>query len=195
MIYFILALIIISAVISVLLLAPLKIGIEYRNSKMKINVKCLFVRFIIDTSDFKNKKRPKASAPAEQKAESSGVLEKIKNLKNGYDNMKGVLDEVLGLLKDKAEFSGIYIRVKYGTGDAAITGIIYGAIWSLVGSVYALLCRYFRIRFPELELEPVFGGKVFEIEAEGIITTRLVHIITASIRSGKNILKSKKERI
>lgn len=180
--------------IFVLLFAPFKIGIEYRNSKMKITIKCLFVKIKIDDSTFKNGKKSKAPNTNGGKTENPGVIEKIKNLKKGYDNMKDVLGDVLALLKDKAEFSGIYIRVKYGTGDAAITGMVYGAIWTFVGNVYGFLCRYFRIRFPELELEPVFGEKVFEIEAEGIITTRLVHIITAAFRSRKNILKIKKER-
>ncbi len=177
-----------------MLIAPFKIGIEYRVGKMKLTVKCLFLRFTIDTSNLKKGKKADALAENEKVPEKIGIIEKIRNLKKGYDNMKGILGEVLTLLKDKAEFSGIYIRIKYGTGDAAVTGMIYGAIWSLVGNVYAFLCRYFRINFPELELESVFGNKAFEIEAEGIITTRLVHIITALFRSRKNIFNYKKER-
>ncbi len=187
--YFILALTAALAGIFALLFAPLKLGVEYRNSKMKITVKCLFVRIKIDSSALRNGKKVKTPKTVDTKRESTGVIEKIKNLKKGYEAMKGVLGDVLSLLKDKAEFSGIYVRVKYGTGEAAVTGMVYGAIWSLVGNIYAFLCRYFKVKFPELELEPVFDGKAFEIEAEGIITTRLVHIITALFRSRKNIFK------
>lgn len=201
MIYFWIVLGILLAATVALLTAPLKIDVEYRNTKLKITIKCLFIKVTLDENSF-SKTRGKQSSKPKQKvsnkeysAEKISPIEKLKNLKKSYNEMKDILNDIFELLKDKAEFSGIYVRVKYGTGDAAITGMIYGAIWSFIGSVYGFLCRFFSIKFPKVELEPQFGGKAFEIEAEGIITTRLVHIIIAAIRSLKNILKRKKERI
>ncbi len=180
-----------------LLFAPLKIDIEYRNSKLKIIVKCLFVKVTLDKENFaKNKSgKTRKDKPKAENTEKVGVIEKLKNLKKSFDEVKFILNDVFEHMRDKIEFSGIYVRIKYGTGDAAITGMIYGAIWSFIGNIYSFFCRFFRIKFPKVELEPQFGGKEFEIEVEGIITTRLVHIIIAAIRSGKNILKRKKERI
>ncbi len=194
MIYFWIGLLLLLATITVFLFAPLKIDIEYRNSKLLITLKCLFVKVVLDKENFAKKKSGQASKTKPQATEKAGALEKLKNLKKGFDEMRYILHDLFEHMRDRMEFSGIYVRVKYGTGDAAITGIIYGAIWSFIGSVYGFLCRFFRIKFPKVELEPQFGGKAFEIEAEGIITTRLVHIIIAGIRSGKNILKRKKER-
>ncbi len=195
MIYFWIFLGILLTVAVALLFAPLKIDIEYRNNKLKITVKCLFVKVTLDREEFARKKTGQASKSNPQTNEKIGVIEKLKNLKKGFDEIRFILHDVFEHMRGKIEFSGVYVRVKYGTGDAAITGMIYGAIWSFIGSVYGFLCRFFRIKFPKVELEPQFGGKAFEIEAEGIITTRLVHIIIAAIRSGKNILKRKKERI
>ncbi len=199
MIYFWICLGILSAAIAALLLAPLKINIEYRNSKLKIIIKCLFIKVTLDRERLAKKKPKKTERvkqkPKDEHTEKQSIIEKIKNLKKGFDEVRYILHDVFDVMRDKMEFSGIYVRVKYGTGDAAITGMIYGAIWSFVGNVYGFLCRFFRVKFPKVELEPQFGGKAFEIEAEGIITTRLVHIIIAAIRSGKNILKRKKERI
>ncbi len=197
MIYFWLCMVLLLAVIIALLTAPLEIDIEYRNSKLKITVKCLFVKIVLDEKNFAKKKSTKTKKTKlnAQNTEKIGAMEKLKNLKKGFDEIRYILHDVFEHMRDKIEFSGIYVRVKYGTGDAAITGMIYGAIWSFIGNVYGFLCKFFRIKFPKVELEPQFGGKAFEIEAEGIITTRLVHIIIAAIRSGKNILKRKKERI
>ncbi len=180
-----------------LLYAPLKIDIEYRGNKLLITVKCLFIKVTLDREKFSKKKSAKTKDDSKkmQTDEKVGALEKLKNLKRGFDEVRLILQDVFDVMRDKIEFSGIYVRVRYGTGDAAITGMIYGAIWSFIGNVYGFLCRFFHIKFPKVELEPQFGGKAFEIEAEGIITTRLVHIIIAAIRSGKNILKRKKERI
>ena len=86
-------------------------------------------------------------------------------------------------MRYRITFSKFFVSVVYGTGDAADTGMLYGAIWALIGNLYSFMCRYFYIDFPDLELRPEFEKKVFEIEAEGIIAVRLVHIIIAVLRS------------
>ena len=178
--------------VTVFLFSPLKIVAEYREAKLKLIFKCLFIKVKIDDSKFKAKKSQEAKL--ENKKTSANAFGRIKDFKENYGNVKDILGEILNLVRNKAEFSGIYVRIRYGTGEAAITGMIYGGIWSLVGSFYSFLCRFFRIEFPKLELEPIFGEKAFEIEAEGIITTKPVHIITAVLRSAKIYKKHKKEK-
>lgn len=129
-----------------------------------------------------------------EKSESDSFFGKILELKKSWQEQKSVIDAFVRSTKHKIRFSDIYVRVRYGTGDAAATGMIYGAVWSLVGTVYAFLCRSFYIGFPDIELEPVYDKKVFSCEAEGIITVRPVHIIIAAFRGFKIYLKNKKER-
>ncbi len=195
MVYVLIASLVLLMVLGVLIFSPLTIDVEYSFGKLKITFKCLFIRFSVkDLPGNKNGKKSKSTQKPEQNPPRS-VLQKIAAARKGYEDTKGILIEVLDLLKNRAELKDLYIRAKYGTGDAAITGMIYGAVWAFVGSVYGLLCRFFRVEFPRLELEPVFSGdKAFEIEAEGIIKTRLVHIITAAIRSIKIYYKHKKEK-
>ena len=192
MIYFWVILILVLGFFTLLLYSNLKITVEYRNGKMKIIFRCLFIKISVDDSKFKKKKKDEPELSNRKK--SIGAFDRIKNFNSGYEDVKDILKEILDLVKNRAEFSGIFIRIKYGTGEAAITGMIYGAIWALVGNIYAFLCRFFRVEFPTLELEPIFGSKAFEIEAEGIIETRLVHIITAVFRSAKLYFKHKKEK-
>lgn len=192
MIYLLIAAILILTILVFLLYSPLRITVEYRNQKLAIEFRCRFLKWRTKDSNFKKRKNGE-SAP-QDKENMPGILERLTTFRKSYDGVKDIVDEVLDLVKNRAEFSGIFIRIKYGTGEAALTGMIYGAIWTLVGNIYSFLCRFFRIEFPELELEPVFGGKAFEIEAEGIITTRLVHIITAGLRSLRLYLKNKKEK-
>lgn len=189
MIYVLLAILILAVLATALLCSQLKIIVEYRNETLSLTFRCLFFKFVISGTNFQKKNAPQRSDNGKDKA---GSLGRIQGFRQRYNDVKDILAEILDLVKNRAEFSGIFIRLKYGTGDAAITGVIYGAIWSLVGNIYSLLCRFFRVEFPTLELEPVFGSKAFEIEAEGIITTRLVHIITAVIRSLKIYFKQKK---
>ena len=178
--------------LTVFLFSPLKILAEYRESKLKLVFKCLFVKFTIDDSRF-GRKKDKGQNTDEKKTPDN-AFGRLKDFKENYGNVKMILGEILNLVRNKAEFSGIYVRVRYGTGEAAITGMIYGAIWALLGNVYSFLCRFFRIEFPKLELEPVFGDTAFEIECEGIITTKPVHIITAVLSSAKIYKEHKKEK-
>lgn len=192
MIYFLIIAILILALFIFLLYSPLKITVEYRNQKLSIEFRCRFLKW--RTKDSRLKKKKTDEPASKDKGNMPGVLERLTTFRKSYDGVKDIVDEVLDLVKNRAQFSGIFVRVRYGTGEAAITGMIYGAIWALVGNVYSFLCRFFRIEFPVVELEPVFGGKAFEIEAEGIITTKLVHIITAGFRSLRLYSKNKKEK-
>ena len=188
---FLIAIAIILAIIALLLFSPLKIVVQYREKKIKLIFRCAFLRFSVKDSTFRKKKKSENTdeKPAVD-AENDGVS-RIKKLQSGFDSAKDALDEILDLIKHRAKFSDIYVRLRYGTGDAANTGIMYGAIWAFVGNVYAYLCRHFYVEFPTVELEPQFDKTAFEIEAQGIITTRLVHIIKCvlkllpKIRSGK----------
>ena len=190
MIYLLFVLAIILGLVIAALFIKSEIMVEYQDARIAITYRCLFVKFTIDSSRFKKDKK----GSADTKKSGQGAFSKIKDLHDNFDDIKEILVEILDLLKNRAEFSGIFIRVRYGTGDAAITGMIYGAIWALVGNIYSLLARAVRIEFPTVELQPVFGGKAFEIEAEGIIRARLVHIITAAVRSLKVYKKHKKEK-
>ena len=179
---FLIAIAIILAIIALLLFYPLKIVVQYREKKIKLIFRCAFLRFSVKDSAFRKKKKSEKSdeKPVED-AEKDGAS-RIKKMQSGFDSAKDALDEILDLVKHRAKFSDIYVRLCYGTGDAANTGIMYGAIWAFVGNIYAYLCRHFYVEFPIVELEPQFDKTAFEIEAQGIITTRLVHIIKCVLK-------------
>lgn len=187
MIWLWIGLVLLFAVICGFMFAPLNVRIHYLNKTTLVNVKCLFISYT-----YRKKEKKKEEKPAD--TPKPGVLERINSVKKGYEEIKDVISEVVEFTHNHVEIRDIYIRVKYGTGDAAITGIIYGGIWALVGNIYSTVCRHWKVQFPRLELEPIFGGKAFEVEAEGIIKTRLVHIITTAIRSLKIYKNSKKQK-
>lgn len=178
--FFLIAIAIILVIIALLLFSPLKIVVQYREKKIKLIFRCVFLRFSVKDSAFQKKK--KAEKPDEKPEEEKDGVSRIKKMQGGFDSAKEALDEILDLVKHRAKFSDIYVRLRYGTGDAANTGIMYGAIWAFVGNIYAYLCRHFYVEFPTVELEPQFDKAAFEVEAQGIITTRLVHIIKCVLK-------------
>ncbi len=181
------------ALIVCFLFARLRIIIEYKNGKPKIVFKSLFLKYTLDEkrlgkiSDGSVSKMSKKDSKEDEKEEltAEGFLEKIERYREKYHEIKEIVVAVFSYLGPKVVFADISVKSKFGTGDAAKTGIICGAIWALTGNIYAFLCRFFNIEFPNMELEPMFDTKYFEIEARGIIKIRPVHIITAAIRGFK----------
>lgn len=205
MIWIVIVLCLIFAIIALLLYNKIKIIIEYRNGKVKIIFKSLFLRFTVDEkrlnklssgSKQQGGKRTKKAEHSIKKDEltAEGFFEKVERFRKTVLLVKEVIVTVFGYAGDKVEFVDILIKSHFGTGDAGKTGMICGAFWTLLGNAYAFLCRFFRLDFPEVNLEPDFEKKVFEIEARGIIKIRPVHIITATIRGFKVYDKLKNEK-
>lgn len=184
MIWFGIIVFVILALLLCLLFRKLNIIIEYRNGKLKIIFRTLFFKYTLDDDRLrsfrKNKDKTETSENAEMTTET--FFGKVEKVKRQYNDVKDIVEAVLDYAGEKVEFSDIYLRASFGTGDAAHTGIVCGAIWTLIGNVYAFLCRFLNLEFPEVELIPCFNEKVFKIEAEGIIRIRLVHIIMCGFK-------------
>lgn len=82
--------------------------------------------------------------------------------------------------------AAVYVRklavaVEFGTGDAALTGLTAGAIWSLFGGSRGFVPGL--IRFapgqPKLYLTPRFDGALLHLRFSCIFTLRVGHIIVA----------------
>lgn len=190
MVYVLITIAIFSGIIAFILWSPFKVVVEYRNKKTTLSFRCRFFKFTIKPKTKQKPKPERKDTSGDDK--KTGLSEKIKKWKSNFEEYKVFLDEIMILLHNRAKLTGIYIRIRYGTGNAASTGILYGGIWALVGSIYAYICRYVSVEYPKVELEPNFKGKEFDIELAGIIEARLVHIITAVFRSIKLYLKHKK---
>nr|MBO2508188.1 hypothetical protein [Bacillota bacterium] len=80
-----------------------------------------------------------------------------------------------------ARLETVSLRVRFGTGDAALTGIAAGGLWSLAGTGAAWFQRRFGPlrRPPRLVVEPVFDRPCWEVRAACIATSRPRDIIVA----------------
>ena len=93
-----------------------------------------------------------------------------------------VLGGILEALRYKIAIPKTMIQLQFGTGNPAHTGMAFGSVWGAVGAVYPILCRYFHMAYPDLQVTPDFNQKCFALEAESIIKVRPVHIINAVIK-------------
>lgn len=116
---------------------------------------------------------------------AEGLFERLRQIKNSYRLYKNIADAFAISLRGRIELSEIQISIVYGTGNAAHTGMLCGAFWSMVGGLYAFLCRFFSVEFPKLNIQPDFNRKRLETEFGGIIAVRPAHIIIAAYKAYK----------
>ncbi|MBR5152697.1 MAG: DUF2953 domain-containing protein [Clostridia bacterium] len=118
--------------------------------------------------------------------------------KGGYqsDGIRTVVGQYLELWEElretfRALFDGMRYKIEicdtrlyltFGTGNPAHTGMAYGAAWSAIGAVYPILCRYFRMEYPQVDMQADFNTKRFDAELESIIKIRPAHIIHAGFK-------------
>ncbi|MBO5364031.1 MAG: DUF2953 domain-containing protein [Clostridia bacterium] len=108
-----------------------------------------------------------------------GLTEVLGEYREIYREAKDVIHTFLDDTRHRIEISSLWIRLDFGTGNPAHTGMLYGTIWNLVGLGYPFLVRYFKAAYPSLEVTPDFYRPRFDLEIKSIIKVRPAHIINA----------------
>ena len=151
-----------------------EIEISPRGVSLKIKIGILKFKYY--------SKRKKSSKKEKSEEKSSEAESKIKSLKRSYDSNKKKINIFLKAMRYKIDFGKIKFYLKYGTGDAPSTGVLYGIIWGLLSNFYTILKVYFNADYPKVEIIPCFEKKEFDFKINGILKLRLVHIINALVK-------------
>jgi hypothetical protein len=85
-------------------------------------------------------------------------------------------------------------KTKFGTADAALTGICMGLVWIVIGLLSSLLQgrQTGSIGAEDVEVIPVFHRACFHTSFHCILSIRIVHVITAQFRLLKLKLQQRK---
>lgn len=101
-----------------------------------------------------------------------------------WDQGRDVIHTFFGNIRYRIEVPMLRIRLDFGTGNPAHTGMAYGAVWGAVGMAYPVACRYVHMAYPAMEVTPDFYEKRFDLEIRSIIKVRPAHIINALLKQG-----------
>ncbi|MBE5039318.1 DUF2953 domain-containing protein [Ructibacterium gallinarum] len=111
-----------------------------------------------------------------------GLEEVFTEYQELWSQFRDVLGGIFKDLRYKIEIPKTVIRLVFGTGNPAHTGMAFGTAWGMIGMLYPMLCRYFHIAYPDMQITPDFNQKCFALEAKSIIKVRPAHIINAVIK-------------
>ena len=205
MLYLLAALLALILLVTAALWSKLMVIVRYGGEGLSLTFKLWCFKYSLSgfkgsdkPKDKKEKKKKKEKAEDEDKEENvgkdggetdekakdeekSGALQKIKDGISLFKSVKRASVRALKYLKHKIDISETRVRLKFGTGDAAATGMICGAFWAALGNLYIIGGKFFNLGFPSVNLTPVFESKAFELEAESIIEVRPAHIINAVV--------------
>ena len=111
------------------------------------------------------------------------VQEYIGYFKKGKEMLRRFLNDT----RHKISILSLSVSLDFGAGNPAYTGMLYGGIWSAVGTGYPLLCRYFVMDYPKLFLTPDYDRARLDFEIKGIIRVRPAQIFHAAIKQATRL--------
>lgn len=113
---------------------------------------------------------------------SKNKMHKIKNI---YKCNRKIISNTIKYITKKITVEKLYIKLGFGTGDAAETGFLYGLAWIAVGNLISFSNQFAAVRQPAAVIVPDFEHVCFSLDFDCIISLKLGHIINAGIRAVK----------
>ena len=110
------------------------------------------------------------------------IFKKYLSVRTYITDHKSLFLDIIRYLNKKDIHVELSIKLKQGTGDAGLTGLTCGLIWSAAGILITYLSRYLKVFSKKIKITPCFDKSIFEVDASCIFHARLVNIIVVLIK-------------
>lgn len=120
-------------------------------------------------------------------------IEEGESIFKRFKNNKYIIISITKYIAAKLKIRNFYLHLSMGTGNAALTGIAYGLIWIVIGSIMTFTRSFFNINEPKIAVAPIFGNAQLVVDFSCIISMKLGHIINAGIKAMPALLIDKRK--
>ncbi|MFD2046337.1 DUF2953 domain-containing protein [Ornithinibacillus salinisoli] len=161
------------------------LGYTYQNHAHTIMVKVKMYQFSLYSNEWHVKKQDDIDLlDMIMDWDLSGGTDGLKNrMKNSLQKMKN-FGNILKRLLAKTHFHQLHWQTVIGTGNASTTGIITGGIWTIKGSIIALLKELGNVsENPTIIINPNFQMKQLESKIDCIVSIRIGQAIYTVFKS------------
>ena len=179
----------IALLLALFLISPIKILVSYNQDNLLVKAGVGVLMFSVYNSAYK--KKPKEKKPAEPAAKEEKKKKNKLSLKK-IKQLFEVIFDTLQFLKKHLTFYDFKIKLNFGTGDAAQTGILTGTAWALFYNIVGLIDRTFTLKKHEVDVKPDFEGEKFELDFKCEAGLRVFWAIAAAFAILKNLNKIRK---
>lgn len=168
-------------ILVIFLVMPLHIHISIEwNKKFNIKIKLItlfgLIKYRFDIAKIKSWYGEKAIGKNKED-EGKKIFNTIKKIRKYYSNNKKLIDYFL----KKAKIEKIYWVTNFGLGDAALTGVSTGILWSVKNWVLAIIINNKKVKEIYVNIFPDFNSDNIESQFSCIISWNFVYIITVSL--------------
>ncbi len=181
LLYAVIALVIV--ITAFILFAKIKIIFEYKKypgEKLYTDISVSYGFIKLDK--LVSKSISKASEKKTAKESDMTFIKKVKSYAETFRILKTVYSKNRWFIRKRLSIDPLKFHLKFGFGDAAVTGIATGAINTMLYSLLSLLDRIGTVRNHYFEVVPVFESRGFACETRGSISLRMINILTIAVR-------------
>ncbi|WP_071393832.1 DUF2953 domain-containing protein [Bacillus tuaregi] len=187
----------------IIIVTKLRVIISYFHAQdddsLKIEFKALFglikykldipvIKIDDDSAAIVTKEKLKSGKEEKTKKEGHRKMTPDDLIKSYYD-FKMLLEHVVSLHKiirrflKKVKIIEFEWNTLLGTGDAALTGMLTGAAWSIKGAIIGIISSYFKLQvMPQMNVQPHFQMAVTQTSFKCMLQFRIGHAMVAGIQ-------------
>ena len=183
--------------IALLLLLPINAIIE-SSSGGYVLIKYLFFKFQIPLKDWQNKEETITKKEnKKEKKDNEGFLKNLVKNKGVVEAVSIIVDSLKTLILAVLEFLGnvkIYdfkFSLTVGQGDAAETGIVYGACSAVCYTALAALNAIFEIDEQKVDISANFEHEVLDVSLYAVMKITLFKALKAGFKAIITLSKAK----
>ncbi len=193
MIYLYIVLAVVVLLLLFLLFVPIRLNAAYQNKDYTLEVCVAGIK--INLKKFINKGRGTKNKEEKSEQQEHGeqkLLHKINDIYNKVVYIKNVYNASSKTISKRFITQNIEASICFGTSDAAVTGMLTGAIWALMYELLGLLTILSAVDNHSFNVDSVYDRFALEITAKVTFKIKLVSVIRILITVLYNLKKYKK---
>ncbi len=155
------------------------LSVSESNLTVKLRVLHLTVKIPLDKKEKKEPKKKKESKSQEETQDS--VMKKFLEMRNSFTRIRTALEKTLSYLSQKISVCETGVVGKFGLGNAALTGMSYGAVEAFAGVVTGCLQHFLKFEKPPYRnVSMDFEHLVFQLKFAMILKTKPIYLLKAA---------------
>lgn len=169
---------------ALLLFSNFLVILSVSEKKLTVKIKVLHITIRIPLEEKKPKKEKKEQKPKES---NDSVMKQFLEMRNTFTRIRSALEATLSYLNQKIKVQQIGVVGKFGLGNAALTGMSYGAVEAFSGVVTGLLQHFLQFEQPLYRnIQMDYDNVVFELNFAMILKTKPIYLLCAGLIFLKN---------
>ncbi len=156
------------------------LSVSEKQLTVKIRVLHITIRIPLEKKADKTPKKEKKQDVPDETQDS--VMKKFLEMRNTFTRIRTALEKTLSYLSQKIKIKELGVMGKFGLGNAALTGMSYGAVEAFAGLVTGFLQHFFKFEKPiyrNVQME--YDSLVFQMNFAMVLKTKPIYLLTAAL--------------